>query len=65
MPKMKTHKGAARRFKVTSSGKVKHKRAFLRHILTSKSSGRKRALRHPGILEGKDAVNIKRLLPYA
>jgi large subunit ribosomal protein L35 len=65
MPKMKTHKGAARRFKVTGSGKVKYKKGFLRHILTSKSASRKRALRHPGILEGQDAANIKRLLPYA
>lgn len=65
MPKMKTHKGAVKRFKVTGSGKVKYKKGFLRHILTSKSSGRKRALRHPGILEGQDAANVKKLLPYA
>jgi large subunit ribosomal protein L35 len=65
MPKMKTHKGAAKRFKVTGSGKVKCKKSGLRHILTSKSQKRKRAMRHPGILEGQDAENIKKILPYA
>ncbi|WP_022851782.1 50S ribosomal protein L35 [Limisalsivibrio acetivorans] len=65
MPKMKTHKGAAKRFKVTGGGKVKVKRSGLRHILTSKTTKRKRALRHPGILEGKDADNIKKLMPYS
>ena len=65
MPKMKTHKGAAKRFKVTGSGKVKAKKAGLRHILTSKSPKRKRALRHPGILEGADAANIKKMMPYS
>ncbi|MCB4204729.1 50S ribosomal protein L35 [Deferribacteraceae bacterium V6Fe1] len=65
MPKMKTHRGAAKRFKVTGSGKVKFKRNGLRHILTSKSAKRKRALRRPDILTGADAENIKKLLPYA
>lgn len=65
MPKMKTHKGAAKRFKITGSGKVKFKRNGLRHILTSKSAKRKRALRRPDILTGADAENIKKLLPYA
>jgi large subunit ribosomal protein L35 len=64
MPKMKTHRGAAKRFKVTGSGKVKRKKQGLRHILTSKSTKRKRGLRHPGILEGKDAANMKKLMPY-
>jgi len=64
MPKMKTHRGAAKRFKVTGSGKVKFKRNGLRHILTSKSAKRKRALRRPDILTGADAENIKKLLPY-
>lgn len=65
MPKMKTHKGSAKRFKVTGSGKVKAKKSGLRHILTSKSTKRKRALRHPSILQGKDAANVKKLMPYA
>ena len=45
MPKMKTHKGAKKRFKITGSGKVKRMRAFKSHILTKKSSKRKRRLR--------------------
>lgn len=65
MPKVKTHRGAAKRFKLTGSGKVKFKRNGLRHILTSKSSKRKRALRRPDILTGADANNIKKMLPYA
>lgn len=64
MPKMKTHKGAAKRFKITGSGKVKIKKSGLRHILTSKTTKRKRAMRHPGILQGKDAINVKKTLPY-
>lgn len=65
MPKMKTHKGSAKRFKITGSGKVKAKKSGLRHILTSKSPKRKRGLRHPSILQGKDAENIKKMMPYA
>jgi large subunit ribosomal protein L35 len=64
MPKMKTHKGAAKRFKVTGSGKVKAKKCSLRHILTKKTTKRKRGLRQATILQGKDAQNIKVLLPY-
>ncbi|BAI80962.1 50S ribosomal protein L35 [Deferribacter desulfuricans SSM1] len=64
MPKVKTHRGAAKRFKVTGSGKVKYKKAGLRHLLSSKAKKRKRALRHPGILEGADAQNVKKLVPY-
>lgn len=65
MPKMKTHRGAAKRFKLTGTGKVKRKKQGLRHILTSKTTKNKRALRHPGILESCDAANIKKLIPYA
>lgn len=64
MPKMKTHRGAAKRFKITGSGKVKVKKQGLRHILTSKSTKRKRGLRHPGILDKADSANIKKLIPY-
>ncbi len=64
MPKLKSHRGAAKRFKITASGKVKHKKQGLRHILTSKTAKRKRNLRHPGILEGQDAQNMKKLIPY-
>lgn len=64
MPKMKTHRGAAKRFKTTKKGKVKYRRGFRNHILTKKSQKRKRQLRKPGYLKGCDAKNIKRLLPY-
>jgi len=62
MPKMKTHKGAAKRFKLTKKGKVKHRRKNRSHILTKKSPKRKRQLRKDGYLEGADAANMKRLL---
>ena len=65
MPKMKTHKGAAKRFKVTGSGKVVAKKSGLRHILTKKTTKRKRGLRQDAVLQGKDAQNIKLQLPYA
>jgi large subunit ribosomal protein L35 len=63
MPKMKTHKGAKKRFKITGSGKVKRMRAFKSHILTKKSSKRKRHLRQATtITTNGEARNIKRLL---
>ena len=58
MPKQKTHKGMKRRFKITASGKAKHRSAFRGHLLSGKSSKRKRGLRNSGISEGKDAKNI-------
>lgn len=64
MPKMKSHRGAAKRFKVTKSGKVKRAKAFKSHILTKKSQKRKRNLRQTGYLEGADAANVKKILPY-
>ncbi|HET9011164.1 MAG TPA: 50S ribosomal protein L35 [Gemmatimonadaceae bacterium] len=63
MPKMKTHKGAKKRFKVTASGKVRRLKAFKSHILTKKTSKRKRNLRRPTIVKTNgEAKNIKRLL---
>ncbi len=63
MPKMKTHKGAKKRFKITASGKVKRMRAFKSHILTKKSSKRKRRLRRATVITTRgEAKNIKRLL---
>jgi large subunit ribosomal protein L35 len=63
MPKMKTHSGAAKRFKVTAKGKVKRLRANKSHILTKKDSKRKRRLRRPTLVATKgEAKNIKRLL---
>ena len=64
MPKLKTKKGAAKRFKLTKSGKVKRKKAYASHILTKKSTKRKRDLRQAGYVEKVDVRNLKRLLPY-
>ena len=61
--KMKTHKGAKKRFKVTGTGKVKRLRAFKSHILTKKTSKRKRRLRQEGVIKTRgEEKNIKRLL---
>jgi large subunit ribosomal protein L35 len=63
MPKMKSHKGARKRFKLTGTGKVKRRRAFKSHILTKKTSKRKRRLRRGEIITTRgEAKNIKRLL---
>jgi large subunit ribosomal protein L35 len=64
MPKMKTRKAAAKRYKVTANGKVKFKKQGLRHILTKKNSERKRNLRKAGILSEAGLPEVKRLLPY-
>jgi large subunit ribosomal protein L35 len=65
MPKMKTRKSAAKRFSFTGSGKVKYKKQNLRHILTKKSTKRKRNLRRAGILSPDNVPVIrKKLLPY-
>ena len=58
MPKMKSNRGAAKRFKRTANGKIKRKKAFLRHILTKKGSKRKRALRKPDYVHKADADRI-------
>lgn len=63
MPKIKTNRGAAKRFGKTKSGKIKRKKANARHILTKKTTKRKRSLRKSGILEKVDAKGIRRLLP--
>jgi large subunit ribosomal protein L35 len=65
MPKLKTKKSAAKRFKKTATGKLKHKRAYLRHILSTKSKEQKRRLRKAGLVADSDAKRIKKLLPYA
>jgi large subunit ribosomal protein L35 len=63
MPKLKTRRGAAKRFKLTARGKVKRRRAFLRHILSSKSRKQKRRLGKPALVHKADERAIKRLLP--
>ncbi|CEM63316.1 50S ribosomal protein L35 [Treponema phagedenis] len=66
MAKMKSKSAAAKRFKITGSGKVKYKKMNLRHILTKKSPKRKRNLRKPGILSDADTKVVrKKLLPYS
>ncbi|HEX5724018.1 MAG TPA: 50S ribosomal protein L35 [Longimicrobiaceae bacterium] len=62
MPKMKTHKGAAKRFKLTAKGRVKRGQAMTSHILTKKSQKRKRNLRGTTMLADADEKRIKRLL---
>lgn len=62
MPKMKTHSGAKKRFKVTGSGKVKRAHAFKSHILTKKSKKRKLKLTHSAVVHTADEKRIKRLL---
>jgi large subunit ribosomal protein L35 len=60
--KLKTNRAAAKRFKVTASGKVKRGHSGKRHILTKKAAGRKRKLRHSALVSDADAANIKRML---
>ena len=63
--KLKTHKGAAKRFKITAGGKVKRRHSFARHILTKKAAGRKRKLSKATIASDPDSKIIRRMLPYA
>jgi large subunit ribosomal protein L35 len=62
MPKMKTHRGAAKRFKVTGSGKLVYKHAFKSHILGKKTTKRKRQLRKDGIVDATNERNLKRMM---
>ena len=64
MPKLKTHKGAAKRFRITASGTVKRGHAYARHILTSKTSKRKRNLDIDVMVAEADVALVKRMLPY-
>ena len=63
MPKIKTHRGAAKRFKITGSGKIKRGKGYKSHLLTGKSAKRMRRLRKPALVSEKEYGNIKRLLP--
>ena len=62
--KIKTHRGAAKRFSLTKKGKVKMNRSFRRHILTKKSTKRKRALRQDVVVDATNVQNMKKILPY-
>ncbi len=64
MPKMKTNRGAAKRFKLTGSGKIKRNKAFSSHILTKKSTKRKRGLRQSEIIDPANYKGIRKILPY-
>jgi large subunit ribosomal protein L35 len=63
--KQKTHRGAAKRFKVTGSGKITRHHAFARHILTKKAAGRKRKLGKSTVLSDADTPKVRLMLPYA
>ncbi|MDW7709503.1 MAG: 50S ribosomal protein L35 [Deferrisomatales bacterium] len=64
MPKLKTKRAAAKRFKFTATGKVKHRKAFRSHILGSKDRKRKRHLRGPGYVDDTNLKAVKQLMPY-
>ena len=64
MPKLKTHNGAAKRFRKTASGRVKRGHAFTRHILTSKGTKNKRQLDKNTMVAKADQLKIKRMIPY-
>lgn len=65
MPKMKTHRASAKRFKITASGQFKRGKAYHRHILTSKDRKRKNRLQTADLVDKADHAKVKRLLPYA
>jgi large subunit ribosomal protein L35 len=64
MPKIKTSRTAAKRFSINKNGKVKFKRAYLRHLLSSKSPKQKRQLREAGRLGKADTERVRALMPY-
>lgn len=64
MPKIKTHRGAAKRFSLTKSGKIKRAKAYKSHILNKKSTKRKRNLRQGTYVDATEEKNIKKLIPY-
>ncbi|MDR3134840.1 MAG: 50S ribosomal protein L35 [Deltaproteobacteria bacterium] len=64
MPKMKSNRSAAKRFKATGNGKVKRNKAYARHILTTKTTKQKRGLRTPTTVDKANIKSIKKLLPY-
>lgn len=65
MPKVKTNRSAAKRFRRTSSGQVKRSKAYRSHILTKKTRQRKRKLRKAGLVHDHDLARVRRLVPYA
>jgi large subunit ribosomal protein L35 len=65
MPKMKSNRGAAKRFKTTGTGKFRRAKAFRSHILTKKTAKRKRNLRKSGLVDSTNIRGVRRMLPYA
>lgn len=64
MPKIKTNRSAAKRFRITGSGKVKRNKGYKRHILSSKNKKRKRQLRKATTVAAVETKNIRKLIPY-
>ena len=64
MPKMKTNRSAAKRFKLTGTGKLKRNKAYRRHILTKKTTKNKRNLRHAEVMDASNEKVMKKILPY-
>ncbi|MGB9887261.1 MAG: 50S ribosomal protein L35 [Moorellales bacterium] len=64
MPKMKTHRGAAKRFRYTGGGRIRRAKAYKSHLLAKKPSRRKRRLRHLVLVNPSDQRHVRRLLPY-
>lgn len=64
MPKLKTNRGAAKRFRITGGGKIVRQKAYHSHILTKKSPKRKRNLRGKGLIDPSDSKRIRRLIPF-
>jgi large subunit ribosomal protein L35 len=64
MPKMKSNRGAAKRFRATASGKIRRYKAYARHILTSKTTKQKRGLRSHALVDSANIKSISKLLPY-
>ena len=64
MPKIKTHRGAAKRFKLTGTGKIKRSQAYKRHMLTKKTTSRKRKLDQEVLVSKGDHLKVRKMLPY-
>lgn len=64
MPKMKTNRAAAKRFRVTATGKIKRNKGFKRHLLSSKGKKRKRQLRSGTLVSAAEQRNVRELIPY-
>jgi large subunit ribosomal protein L35 len=65
MPKIKTNRGAAKRFRRTKNGGFKRNKAFNRHLKTCKSAKRRRNLRQAGVIDATEQARVRKLLPYA